>query len=166
MLCFYNNNNKNNSTRRKRKCWRWRICLWLRWWLMVSRYIFISKLMKSVYIKHVQLFAYLLHLNKVVETMKLKFRRMQLKTVVGKCTLVIFVIIRVLQAMNKKTSLILYDLILVWPHLQRHCCQTGSHAEGLGAHQFGWEHYSTHFTWENQSYFQKGGNTEVKKTSS
>lgn len=62
--------------------------------------------------------------------------------------------------MNKKTSLILYDLILVWLHLQRHCCPTGSHAEGLSAHQFGWEHYSTQFTWENQSYFQKGGNTE------
>lgn len=58
---------------------------------MVSRYIFISKLMKSMYIKHVQLFAYLLHLNKVVETMKLKFRKMQLKTVVGNCTLVIFI---------------------------------------------------------------------------
>ena len=44
-----------------------------------------------MYIKHVQLFAYLLHLNKVVETMKLKFRKMQLKTVVGNCTLVIFI---------------------------------------------------------------------------
>ena len=42
--------------------------------------------------------------------------------------------------MNKKTTLILYDLILIWLHLQRHYGHTGSHAEGLSAHQFGWEH--------------------------